>query len=152
MRWVAGHHSPRVGADGVVHADGSSSSSGQARSGTASGGEESLASALARKLTLLANIANPKLPEPRRESPPVVARGFGTPDYPAPEILLGTAEHGPAVDWWSLGVVLYEFLTGVPPFNADSPQQVCLFAPIVRRTLGVPTLACFRNRLVEGSS
>ena len=46
---------------------------------------------------------------------------MGTPDYLAPELLLGTG-HGAEVDWWSLGAILYEFVTGVPPFNADSPE------------------------------
>ncbi|KNC50274.1 AGC protein kinase [Thecamonas trahens ATCC 50062] len=43
----------------------------------------------------------------------------GTPDYLAPEILLGTG-HGAAADWWAIGVLLYEFLFGVPPFNDNS--------------------------------
>ena len=48
-------------------------------------------------------------------------KAVGTPDYLAPELLLGTG-HGPEVDWWSLGAILYEFVTGCPPFNADSPE------------------------------
>ena len=36
---------------------------------------------------------------------------MGTPDYLAPELLLGTG-HGPEVDWWALGAILYEFITG----------------------------------------
>jgi len=39
----------------------------------------------------------------------------GTPEYIAPEVLQCQG-HGPAVDWWSLGVMVYEFVTGVPPF------------------------------------
>ena len=50
-------------------------------------------------------------------------RVFGTPDYLAPEILLG-AEHGPEVDWWALGVMVFEFITSVPPFNDDSPEKI----------------------------
>ncbi|KAF0720212.1 Aste57867_481 [Aphanomyces stellatus] len=39
----------------------------------------------------------------------------GTPEYLAPEIL-NRSGHGRAVDWWSLGALLYEMLTGLPPF------------------------------------
>lgn len=62
-------------------------------------------------------------------------RILGTPDYLAPELLLRQG-HGPAVDWWALGVCLYEFCTGVPPFNDDTPQAV--FANILARDLPWP--------------
>lgn len=39
----------------------------------------------------------------------------GTPEYLAPEIL-ENAGHGKAVDWWSLGTLLYEMMAGLPPF------------------------------------
>ncbi|CAA2994060.1 probable serine threonine kinase IREH1 [Olea europaea subsp. europaea] len=45
----------------------------------------------------------------------------GTPDYLAPEILLGTG-HGFTADWWSVGIILFELIVGIPPFNAEHPQ------------------------------
>ncbi|KAM4828667.1 serine/threonine-protein kinase greatwall isoform 2-T2 [Thomomys bottae] len=72
----------------------------------------------------------------RRGAAPVDdGRILGTPDYLAPELLLGTA-HGPAVDWWALGVCLFEFLTGIPPFNDETAQQV--FQNILKRDIPWP--------------
>ena len=39
----------------------------------------------------------------------------GTPEYLPPEIL-DRQGHGHAADWWNLGMVLYEMLTGLPPW------------------------------------
>ncbi|XP_019828673.2 serine/threonine-protein kinase greatwall isoform X1 [Bos indicus] len=72
----------------------------------------------------------------RRGAAPVDdGRILGTPDYLAPELLLARA-HGPAVDWWALGVCLFEFLTGIPPFNDETPQQV--FQNILKRDIPWP--------------
>uniref|UniRef100_A0A8C7SHU7 Serine/threonine-protein kinase greatwall n=1 Tax=Oncorhynchus mykiss TaxID=8022 RepID=A0A8C7SHU7_ONCMY len=69
---------------------------------------------------------------------------LGTPDYLAPELLLGKP-HGffsgyskcdCMVDWWALGVCLFEFLTGVPPFNDETPQLV--FQNILNRDIPWP--------------
>ncbi|XP_023945671.1 serine/threonine-protein kinase greatwall isoform X2 [Bicyclus anynana] len=60
---------------------------------------------------------------------------LGTPDYLAPELLLQKS-HGPAVDWWALGVCLYEFMTGVPPFNDETVQAV--FQNILARNIEWP--------------
>ncbi|CAD2090576.1 cAMP-dependent protein kinase catalytic subunit, putative [Plasmodium vinckei lentum] len=47
----------------------------------------------------------------------------GTPEYIAPEILLN-AGHGKAVDWWTLGIFIYEILVGYPPFYANEPLLI----------------------------
>ncbi|KAI8887350.1 camp-dependent protein kinase 3 [Backusella circina FSU 941] len=44
----------------------------------------------------------------------------GTPDYLAPEIIRSQG-YNKAVDWWSLGVLIFEMLTGHPPFVAKNP-------------------------------
>jgi serine/threonine protein kinase len=48
----------------------------------------------------------------------------GTPDYMAVEILDGEGLRNPVIDWWSVGVMLFEFLVGVPPFNDETREQV----------------------------
>ncbi|ORY28595.1 hypothetical protein BCR39DRAFT_559411 [Naematelia encephala] len=60
-------------------------------------------------------------------------RFVGTPDYLAPESILGIGTDDKAVDWWALGVVLYEFLYGIPPFHADTPGKV--FDNVVSRRI-----------------
>eukprot|EP00163_Fabomonas_tropica_P010338 TRINITY_DN2044_c1_g1_i2.p1 TRINITY_DN2044_c1_g1~~TRINITY_DN2044_c1_g1_i2.p1 ORF type:complete len:272 (-),score=64.33 TRINITY_DN2044_c1_g1_i2:108-923(-) len=46
----------------------------------------------------------------------------GTPNYMAPEMLLKKG-YGNAIDWWSLGVLIYEMLTGGHPFAADNHMK-----------------------------
>ncbi|XP_058823246.1 protein kinase C-like isoform X1 [Topomyia yanbarensis] len=53
----------------------------------------------------------------------------GTPDYIAPEILQ-ELDYGPSVDWWALGVLMYEMMAGAPPFEADNEDD--LFEAILR--------------------
>ncbi|KAI1899339.1 hypothetical protein AGOR_G00060770 [Albula goreensis] len=44
----------------------------------------------------------------------------GTPEYLAPEVIQSKG-HGRAVDWWALGVLIFEMLAGYPPFFDDNP-------------------------------
>lgn len=59
----------------------------------------------------------------------------GTPEYLAPEIL-NRQGHGRAVDWWSLGALLYEMLTGLPPFYCQDRER--LFEKIRKSELHYP--------------
>jgi len=47
----------------------------------------------------------------------------GTPEYLPPEIL-DRRGHGTAVDWWNLGMVLYEMLTGLPPWYTSDRKKL----------------------------
>ena len=48
----------------------------------------------------------------------------GTPDYISPEIVLGLP-HSFTTDYWSLGVIVYEMLNGIPPFHDDNEKMTC---------------------------
>jgi len=60
----------------------------------------------------------------------------GTPEYLAPEIL-DKRGHGKAVDWYSLGALMYEMLTGLPPFYTRDREK--LFERIKRGDLQYPS-------------
>ncbi|KJE90572.1 serine/threonine protein kinase 15 [Capsaspora owczarzaki ATCC 30864] len=60
----------------------------------------------------------------------------GTTDYLAPEVILGSG-HDTAVDWWALGVCLFEFIVGVPPFYEPVLQDT--FENILERRIEWPS-------------
>lgn len=47
----------------------------------------------------------------------------GTPEYLAPEIIQSKG-HNEGVDWWALGVLLYEIIAGYPPYEDDNPMMI----------------------------
>eukprot|EP00250_Pteridium_aquilinum_P017834 c23796_g1_i1 orf=218-1660(-) len=72
----------------------------------------------------------------------------GTVEYMAPEILLAKG-HGKAADWWSVGILLYEMLTGQPPFTHRNRQK--LQDKIVKDKIKLPTyLSSEAHSLLKG--
>ncbi|XP_071532391.1 microtubule-associated serine/threonine-protein kinase 3 isoform X5 [Panulirus ornatus] len=61
---------------------------------------------------------------------------FGTPEYIAPEVILRQG-YGKPVDWWAMGVILYEFLIGCVPFFGETPEE--LFAHTVNDDIEWPS-------------
>lgn len=47
----------------------------------------------------------------------------GTPEYLAPEIIQNLGHHK-AVDWWALGILIYEMIAGFPPFYDEEPMGI----------------------------
>ena len=60
-------------------------------------------------------------------------RLIGTPDYMAPEIIKGISFDNYSIDWWSLGVMVFEFLVGGTPFNDDTRELI--YDNIVKRKI-----------------
>ena len=59
----------------------------------------------------------------------------GTPEFIAPEILQEN-DYTRSVDWWALGVLIYEMLIGQPPYAGDEEEEI--FLSILRDTVTYP--------------
>jgi len=59
----------------------------------------------------------------------------GTPEYLAPEIIKGE-EYTKAIDWWSVGTLIYEMLTGLPPFYTEDEEN--MYHKIMTAELVIP--------------
>lgn len=62
---------------------------------------------------------------------------MGTPDYIAPEVF-GPRGYDETVDWWSVGVILFEMLVGYPPFFSDDSSITCQKILHWKKTLVIP--------------
>jgi len=59
----------------------------------------------------------------------------GTPDYFAPE-MIASMGHTHAVDWWALGILLFELMSGHPPFESPYPMQI--YAKVMKGVAKIP--------------
>lgn len=61
----------------------------------------------------------------------------GTPNYISPELLRGE-DYDFSVDWWALGVLLFEMLAGRSPFDTSDSSEEVLFQTILEKTIRIP--------------
>lgn len=87
--------------------------------------------------------------DPELVAEPVAARSrsfVGTHEYLAPEVISG-AGHGSAVDWWTLGVFLYEMMYGRTPFKGEDNEKTLV--NIIKQPLTFPKVATCGKELDE---
>ncbi len=80
---------------------------------------------------------------------PIDARSkslVGTHEYLAPEVISGQG-HGSAVDWWTLGVFLYEMLYGRTPFKGENNERTLI--NILKQPLTFPRIVVSSSKELE---
>lgn len=88
-------------------------------------------------------------PDPEMVAEPITARSksfVGTHEYLAPEVISGQG-HGSAVDWWTLGVFLYELLYGRTPFKGENNEKTLI--NILKQPLAFPRIGVSSNKEFE---
>ncbi|XP_024980085.1 protein kinase PINOID 2 [Cynara cardunculus var. scolymus] len=70
----------------------------------------------------------------------------GTHEYLAPEVISGQG-HGGAVDWWTLGVFLYELLYGITPFKGENNEKTLI--NILKQPLSFPRIGVSTSKEYE---
>lgn len=73
--------------------------------------------------------------------------------------ILQELEYGPSVDWWALGVLMYEMMAGQPPFEADNEDDLFesilhddVLYPVWLSKEAVSILKAVRVRIYSGDS
>lgn len=90
-----------------------------------------------------------ELHDPELVAEPINARSksfVGTHEYLAPEVISGQG-HGSAVDWWTLGVFLYEMLYGRTPFKGDNNERTLI--NILKQPLTFPRIGVSSAKELE---
>ena len=70
---------------------------------------------------------------------------FGTAHYMAPEMICGS--YGKPVDWWALGIILYEFLLGQFPFDGESDEEILEQVSSTSKTLWFHSVSSHHNTI-----
>ncbi|RLB64830.1 MAG: hypothetical protein DRI90_03650 [Deltaproteobacteria bacterium] len=73
----------------------------------------------------LSKLTTESLEGPRERNLTANAQAMGTPNYMSPEQWMSVRDVGPAADQWAVGAILFELITGQPPFNASQIGQIC---------------------------